>query len=273
MTKFAVKEHAIYQTVDSYAKIYDNFTKVIKYNKPIKIRVSGFESVKKKMRSRVATQSNNPLYLIESIRRTKTRLSDIVLSNKFDLFCTFTFDPKKTDRHNVELCKKRMSKWLDNQNARVGKFKYLIVPERHKDGALHFHALFKSYSGELVNSGHFRKDGRIVYNISGWKWGFSTATKIDDAGIPLVSSYVKKYITKDMPQFNNKQRYWCSKGLVRPKKVLNPVVFDYSVFDSEYQSDSATFYSAKHRIELVSADSKGTPAADAVVPIFGRTPF
>jgi hypothetical protein len=246
------KEHEIYSTVDSYAKIYPNLTKLITYKQPIQVREAGWEAPEKeyKPRSTGSMQSQ-----IDSLRRTKTRLSDIVLANRFSLFCTFTF---ATERSDVARCKSRMSHWLDNQNTRVGKFKYLIVPEFHKDGvSIHFHALFKDYNGNLVDSGHKRSDGRVVYNIPGYKFGFSTATKIDEEGIPKVSSYIKKYITKDMPQFENKKRYWCSHDLIRPDKVQNPLLFpeDELRFTESYDNNGFNVRISHERVDLISRDT------------------
>lgn len=159
--------------------------------------------------------------LERSLRKTKTLISDYLLCNEFDLFATFTFSPKKTsDRFNPEVVKLQMANWLKNQRKRNGKFTYLIVPEFHKDGkALHFHALLNGYAGVLEDAGMTSK-GRQLYNFKGYTLGWNSAVKIDN--IEAVSSYVKKYITKDMPQFRGKRRFWATLGLNKPKVVDNP---------------------------------------------------
>lgn len=86
---------------------------------------------------------------------------------------------------------------------------------------MHFHGLFSGYKGSLKDSGH-AKNGRIIHNIGSYRGGFTTAVKIDD--IKKVSSYVAKYMTKEMPKFRNKQRYWCSNDLKRPAKIINPLL-------------------------------------------------
>lgn len=270
-------EHEIYQVVRSYAKIYPAMTKLFVYGEARKVRISGFESRDGIVHSN--HKGKNPLekamYYIDSLRRTKTRLSDIVISNKFDMFCTFTFnceacpinqngekcanhpcicDPQKCTRFDVNFCKKRMSNWLDNQNQRVGHFKYLIVPEFHKDKrAIHFHALFKDYKGDITDSG--RKDkGKTIYRIDNYHFGFADLKIIPEEDIERVGSYVKKYITKDMPQFKGKQRYWCSKNLIRPDKVANPVIFpgDEDKFKQEYEMrNNIKVKVANERIDLI----------------------
>lgn len=240
-------EFEIYQTVHSYAKIYPHMTKLFVYNHPSKVRLPGFEP--RKREAKTTKPSSDPVALIDSLRRTKTRLSDIVVSNNFDLFCTFTF---AKDRQNVDRLKKQMSKWLNNQQSRTGKFSYLIVPEFHKDGqSIHFHALFRGYKGELVDTGHKTKRGQTSLVVKSYTLGYSTAVRIDD--IEKVGAYVKKYITKDMPQFNGKKRYWCSHGLIRPEKVINPVTFpaDMQHFTDEHHMTNMQLHIAHKRVELV----------------------
>jgi hypothetical protein len=255
LSSLGVPEYDIYDEVFGYAKIYPNATKLFLFDKSLKIRKAGFEAQKKKPYER-KTSNSDPMVILDSLRRTKTRLSDLVTSNNFDLFCTFTF---AEDRQNVDRLKHRMAGWLDHQNQRVGKFDYVVVPEFHSDGkSIHFHALFKGYQGELIDSGHKRKDGRIVYNIANYHFGFSTATKIDAEGVPLVASYIKKYISKDMPQFNNKKRYWCSQGLERPRKVRNPLMFPYQMAKDwrEHRMQNATLKIADEKVDFVSRDDR-----------------
>lgn len=248
LSSLRVPEHNIYEYVNSYAKIYPSMTKLFTFHKPIKVRVAGFESQIKRYKPRSGS-NEEPRVILDSLRRTKTRLTDIVISNDFDLFCTFTF---AKDRQDINKCKQRMGKWLDHQNQRAGKFEYLIVPEFHKDGkSIHFHALFKDFKGELSDSGHKTKTGQVIYNISSYHHGFSTAVKIDN--IDKVGSYIKKYITKDMPQFNNKKRYWVSHNLVRPTKVKNPVIFPYqeAQFTKTYEMSGATLRISDQKVDLI----------------------
>lgn len=116
-----------------------------------------------------------------SLRRTKKAIKDYVLMNDFEWFVTFTF---ADDRHNDERSRKRFATWLRNQRKRNGKFRYIIVAERHKSGALHFHGLLGGYEGKLVHAinphtGKRIKDGRgdFVRNFEEYKLGINTAKK------------------------------------------------------------------------------------------------
>ena len=94
---------------------------------------------------------------------------------------------------------------------------YLVVPEQHKDGAWHFHGLFSNCEGlTMVDSGIKYDDNRNVYNIIDFKLGFTTALKSD--GDPRISSYLVKYITKELITMSKGQhRYLYSKNLAKPQ--------------------------------------------------------
>lgn len=210
--------------VENYAKIYPNrislFVPAIPYTK----LQDGMEKTRSEIKlSTKSTTPETPFW--RSIRRTKTLISDIVLCNDFQLFATFTF---AKDRQDIGRCKSKMSNWLQSQQKQYGSFSYLIVPEFHKDGkSLHFHALLKDYKGNLHKT-KIRQSNRTIYNIKSYRSGFSTAVKIDDH--QKVASYIKKYITKDMPFLPGQKRYWVSKGLLRPVVVYNTDIHsDYSL--------------------------------------------
>lgn len=174
-----------------------------------------------------------------SLRRTKSTIADLVICNDFQLFCTFTFDPKKYDRYNLNRCKSVMSMWLHRQRMHSPDLRYLIVPELHKDGAIHFHALISGFRGRLKDSGK-RQNGRVVYNMTGYRAGFTTAVPIDHNKL-AVSNYIKKYITKDMPLLYGRKRYWISQNLIRPTKTVNAFsrlqnlpLFTKKTYETEY---------------------------------------
>jgi hypothetical protein len=276
-------EYEIYKNVDSYAKIYPSMTKLFVLNHTTKLRIAGFEP--RKRTEHMHSETHDPVAAIDSMRRTKTRLRDLVISNQFELFCTFTF---KEDRFDVDKCKTQMSRWLHNQQTRTGKFDYLIVPEYHKrcepcvdakakeclhddrPKAIHFHAMVKGYMGALpyacydtpkganyCNTDHkhrliFHND-KPVHNIKGYNLGFTNVTYIQD--VDKTANYIGKYITKDMPQFHGKKRYWCSHGLERPIKVTNPVIFpsDMAKFGQEiHMNQNFKLYIADQKVVMVS---------------------
>ncbi|MDN5274247.1 MAG: hypothetical protein JWP06_148 [Candidatus Saccharibacteria bacterium] len=228
-------------------------TKYVVYNKPYNIPIGAKDPTdaestrekKQKHKNKLLNRLEQFEYLSKerSLRRTKTEIKDIILCNHFDLFATFTFNK---DRQNVDVCKSKMQYWLQSQQKIHGKFDYLIVPEFHKDGvSIHFHALLSNYTGKIEDSGHKSgKTQKIIYNITSYRSGFSTATEIDGdkTSRDMVANYVTKYITKDMPQFAGKKRYWVSKGLIRPIKSYNEDVPEPDLFTDTFEDEYYTIH-------------------------------
>lgn len=121
-----------------------------------------------------------------------------------------------------------MSNWLKNQTKRNGKFQYVVVPEFYKDGkSLHFHALLSGYGGKIKESRNangylIKKRGEQIYELSGYTLGFTNLQKIKQNSKIKTAFYIIKYISKDMPIFENKNRYWVSKNLKKPVREYNP---------------------------------------------------
>lgn len=190
--------------------------KIVIYHEPLRHSIERSEKRRKK---------KNPEAFESSIFRSQTTVKDLCICNNFDLFCTFTFNPKWVDGKNLIRCRRILTDWLHNSKKRHSpELEYLVIPELHKSGAIHFHALFKNYRGDMIDSCHITKNHNIIYNLKNWRFGFSTACKIDN--IEAVSNYVAKYITKDMVLLPGKKRYFCSQGLTRPQKITN---FQYAI--------------------------------------------
>lgn len=153
--------------------------------------------------------------------RTINQIYEISRANTWDYFLTLTFDRKKLDSSDYDLLCNKVSNWLGNLKRRYAPdLKYLIVPELHKDGThYHFHGLLANIGDmKLVDSG-IKVKGKTIYNLENWKYGFSTVSKVYDSG--RVSSYITKYVTKDLCVVGkNKKRYWCSNNCDRAKVRL-----------------------------------------------------
>lgn len=225
-----------------YIKIYPDRYQLIIYKTPYS---NVYTEREKKLSGRVWQQTENDRLdsIDDSIRQTKTRLSDIVICNNFDTFITFTLncsaclpkcynkpcscDKKTCKRFDVTYTKRTQETWLNNQIKKYGRFPYVQVMEFHKNKGVHFHSLFKNYKGKFK----FYKldvDKRPLYNLVGYKKGFSTAKEIYD--ISGTSRYIRKYIMKEMPLFRGKKRYWSSQGLLRPVitqdyKLMSEIAF------------------------------------------------
>jgi hypothetical protein len=172
----------------------------------------------------------------ESLSRSRRIIRDLILCNPFHLFCTFTFGKMKVrDRTDYKALKKDFSKSLDNFKQRYDKgFKYLYIPELHKDGAVHFHGVmtfpqngpdnkgicsprfiqYRDIHGKL-QTGPNRK-GYMNWPYYSDRFGHFSCTSIRNYTGCAV--YVSKYMTKDLACWFSKgdQIVMHSKGLVKP---------------------------------------------------------
>lgn len=148
-----------------------------------------------------------------SMNRTINRVYHLARSNIWDWFITLTFNPEKVNRYDYDICVKKLKNWLDIVRRSCPDFRYIIVPEKHKDGAFHFHGLIADCDGlNFVETSLFDESGRRIYNIGKYKLGWTTATQVADN--EKVTKYLSKYITKDVCSVSfGKKRYWCSRNL------------------------------------------------------------
>lgn len=178
-----------------------------------------------------------------SVKRTKEKLKELLLSNKWEYFVTITFNPKIHDSLNYDVVSKVMANWLKNiKKNHCSDVKYIGVPEYHKKSRrFHFHFLMSDIGTlNLKDSGyvkcHWTKrkyikrskyektkkyyklndtDGVTIYNINSYNSGFTTLMPVIDSG--KASSYLLKYLTKELfLGILNKKRYWRSYNLDKP---------------------------------------------------------
>ena len=220
-----IPEYEAYENIKAIATYYPNHIKVYIPKSEFSILKKGLEMVGKNRTSTSSNENNDETNLERSLRRTRKAIKDYALCNDFELFATFTF---ANDRQNIERSKRKMANWLKNQSKRKGKFRYLVVPEFHKDGkSLHFHALLANYSGELKESRNangrlIKKYGKQIFEIPSYTLGFNNIQKLNKNDRMKTAFYITKYISKDMPIFSGRNRYWVSKNLKKPVREYNP---------------------------------------------------
>lgn len=177
--------------------------------------------------------SSAAAYAARSQRRAKAKLRDYALANT-DLcyFVTLTIAPGIMDRYDIDTIMHDVNRWLDNRVRRKG-LKYILVPEHHKDGAIHFHGLFND-ALPLVHSGLIYTV-RPVHNLPAWSFGFSTVIKLYGERQKAVS-YVCKYIGKQPEKIGG--RWYYSGGQLKKPEV---VYFDADFDDEEEQHPGCDF--------------------------------
>ena len=191
----------------------------------------------------------------ESLSRSRRTIRDLILCNSFDYFCTFTFNADKVDRYNFKLCKQKITKAFDNYKSRYSPdFRYLLVPEFHKDGGVHFHGMVRGLRPKDLSVPkqiykRNKKNGKLelVPNTKGYvdwtyyskKLGFFSCSKIKD--YEKCARYVSKYVTKELVNLALGQRiFMASTHLRRPELVFDcddmPRMFRDADFENEFVS-------------------------------------
>lgn len=172
-----------------------------------------------------------------SLARTKSTIFELALCNEFTYFCTFTQDEKKVnDRFDLKAFRKDLAQFIRNQNkGRKEPIKYLLIPERHKNGAWHLHGLFmglevgrdlRPFTLAEVLPYKIRnqlKNGENVYNWDkiSQKYGFFTATEVKNHS--AVSAYITKYVTKNVVNQaleEGRHLFFASQGLKRRETLI-----------------------------------------------------
>lgn len=208
-------------------KYPDGSREILACSKPI-FCSSGWEESDKWVRDSKGKRrgASAPESVSRSRRRAAAKLRDIALCTPFRYFVTLTLSPDQIDRYDIGAVVGRMRTWLDNRVRRNG-LSYVLVPELHKDGAVHFHGFFNSADVGLIDSGTLDMDGwraprkprsqkererfladgaRVVYNIGDWSFGFTTAIEIYGNYAAAVG-YCCKYLGKQSTKIGGRWYY------------------------------------------------------------------
>lgn len=178
---------------------------------------------------------------MNSARRAKHVLSDIVRSNKWDYWVTLSYNPEKINSFDRKEVLKSIKTFFRYCESRDKAFKAVVVLEKHRLGRFHAHALVGcSDDSKLVlyDSGHIRQ-GKSVLKSEYWevKYGFSHFVKIAGEDNSRILAYILKYIQKSFLEDNEKgvHRYLYTKSCDRPSRkryLVNLDNMDFSEADS-----------------------------------------
>lgn len=216
-------------------EIYPNFERTTVCSKPIFNKLRPYYPLMPSGEKISKPQNLNNPVRDDSVLRAKRKVFDIALLNTYDYFFTWTLDKTKIDRYDVKVIKQKLIKYLNNMQQRHN-FRCLLIPEYHKDGAIHFHGLC-SGNLKLVDSGKKTESGQIIYNMSQWRLGFSTAIELY-GDYMTVCKYITKYISKDFKKIFGKFYYTCGELVREPEKVYTDIPFYLVDSPAYYNSDS-----------------------------------
>ena len=190
----------------------------------------GMEETRAKPAPREAGKKSEGTDMVRSMRRARAKLRRLALANEFQYFVTLTLDPAKIDRYDGAAVTKALGRWCDNMVRRHG-LRYVLVPERHKDGAFHFHGFMAGPGLIARDSGHMI-GGRPAYNLPQWTLGFTTAQPLYGEYAAAVA-YCCKYIGKQAGERALGRWYYSGGDLQEPRKTL--VDLDYRAVDNSVE--------------------------------------
>lgn len=195
-----------------------------------------------KQLSKSTQQYNKAYFKSKNLIRSKQAIYNLSRSNHWDFFGTITFS---VDRYDYQVCKKRLLTFFNHiKNRSSPDFCYLAIPELHKDGAIHFHCLFSGISPDIITLGF-----KGLYSFNNFRFGHSELSIVKDTC--RVSSYITKYITKDIDTSITFRRYYYG-GFkpTKPQKLflsysVNDVLFD-KLKDYDLLHSYNSVYGDKH---------------------------
>lgn len=177
------------------------------------LREAGWEDLREKKAYKRGEENDEKLS--QSLTRSRTQVREYVLCNPWDWWCTFTIDPEKYDRYQLDVFYKAFAQFINNYNTKCQeeehKVKYVLVPEQHEDGAWHMHGFIKGIRPKDL---YINQYGYQTWKQYEKKFGFISMSEIKN--IEKAASYAIKYMTKNADknvQELNKHMYYCSKGL------------------------------------------------------------
>jgi hypothetical protein len=220
------------------------------------VRMAGYEDIDflKTINNRLESgNTDDEVRFASSIARSRSKVLQLGCNNKWDYFVTLTISPNSTvDRYNFKEVIKSLLKFFNNYQQRHSpEFKYVVIPEKHQDGAYHFHGFFANISKSDLQVNEYGYLDFIPYCK---KYGFCSMSVIKDT--VACANYVSKYITKDM--FNGTipeprtHLYYASRGLKYDELLRSgiavPVSLDVNTDCTEVSSAYCTRYFCKRDI-------------------------
>lgn len=172
-----------------------------------------------------------------NLSRVRKQIRVLGCSNEWDYFVTLTQSEKMRDRFDLRAWTKDFRRLIRRINTRhkrhgIEPVKYLLVFEKHVDGAWHMHGLVSGLTDAETRKfqldeklpKEIRKklqDGQDVRDWTEYSEEFGW-TVMDRVRSPEgVAKYVSKYITKDMQRMVTElgeHMYICSQGLSKGRK-------------------------------------------------------
>lgn len=151
---------------------------------------------------------------IDNIIRSRLSMQRIIQAN-FSTWLSFITLTFKDNILSLNEAHKYLNIFLTKIRKIKKDFKYLIVPEFQKRGAVHYHILSNLSIENDYNIIVKQKNNNYCYDILQWEYGFSSVFQFPD-NFNIVG-YLTKYLSKDIDdRYYSKKRYYNSHNLKLP---------------------------------------------------------
>ena len=98
----------------------------------------------------------NDSKLTNNVIRARTRVFELAICNNFEYFITLTINDEKLDRYNLKGYIKKLGQFIrDYRKKHSTDIQYLLIPEKHKDGAWHVHGLIKGIPADQLQKNEY----------------------------------------------------------------------------------------------------------------------
>lgn len=201
------------------------------------IKNSGFEYERKVEFKRDVNKEK----LSNNIARARSKIFEYAICNEFEYFVTLTVNGQYLDRYDLKEYIKKLSQFIrDYRKKYNANVQYLLIPEKHIDGAWHMHGLLKGIPKEHLK---INKYGYKDWEEYSKRFGYISIDEIKNQ--IAVSKYITKYISKSIDTGRGvtdkeSKLYYCSRGLKKAIKIdegtlntyhLNNIYFE---FENDY---------------------------------------
>lgn len=178
--------------------------------------------------------TKNEHKLDNNISRARAAVYELAACNPWDWFVTLTLDKERFDRHALGAWRRSFSQFIrDERKSGAGDIKYLLIPERHVDGAWHMHGFLDGLCPSALHAFSLEERlpyrirerlaaGKSVYTWSRYaeKYGFSNFEPIENG--EAAAKYITKYVTEDLARSVTEcgaHTYYASQGLRRAEVI------------------------------------------------------
>ena len=172
-----------------------------------------------------------------SVSRLRARIQELAFCNPWNCFVTFTLDPEKRDRYDIDEFEALTRHLKYVRQTRCPELRFMLILESHRDGAYHGHAFMYLPADFIASEFCVNSNGFLEWTDISSRFGYMCIKPFD--GSPAAVFYVMKYVTKDILPGRVLRSSQGLKGAVIVATNLD-IVFDNSL--NVYRGDYCCTY-------------------------------